>query len=268
MSIIRVRKEEKYSVIANSVLQDSNLSWEARGVMAYLLSKPDGWQCRNYDLINQGPAGKHIIRRVLKELQEAGYIRRYQKSDGHKIEWITEIYESPELNTTSRNTEFLPAEEPTGGNSASRESGHIVSTDSNNNGQLVNKDINRENFSKTEKDDLNTLADTVADTCNLDIDTASAPTRKAIKDITLRLYNKKVTATDLNEFKDWWYTNDWRGKKNQPPTPAQVGDTWGQFEATRKEVQMNSSYTPKLTSEQLAALRYFQEEADKKIETK
>lgn len=129
MSIIRIRKEEKYSVIANSVLQDKNLTWEARGIMAYLLSKPDGWECRNYDIVNQGPAGKHVIQRVLKELQEAGYIHRYQKSDGHKLEWMTEIYETPALNTFFRNTDIPPAEDPTGGIPAGGESGDIVSTD-------------------------------------------------------------------------------------------------------------------------------------------
>jgi hypothetical protein len=129
MSIIRIKKEREYVSIANAILQNKNLTWEARGIMAYLLSKPDGWECRNYDLVNQGPAGKHIIQRVLKELQKAGYIHRYQKSDGHKIEWVTEIYETPELNTASRNTDFPPAEEPTGGNPDGRESGDIVSTD-------------------------------------------------------------------------------------------------------------------------------------------
>lgn len=131
MSVIRVKKEEKYAVISNEILTNKDLSWEARGIMAYLLSKPDGWQCRNYDLVNQGPSGKHIIQRVINELQEAGYIHRYQVSDGHKIEWITEIYETPELNTTFRNPDFPQAEEPSGGNSAGRKSGDIVSTDPN-----------------------------------------------------------------------------------------------------------------------------------------
>lgn len=130
MSIIRIKKEREYVSIANTILQNKTLTWEARGIMAYLLSKPDGWECRNYDLVNQGPAGRHIVQRILKELQEAGYIHRYQKSDGHKIEWVTEIYETPELNTTSRNTNILHADEPTGRNSTCREPGDIVSTDS------------------------------------------------------------------------------------------------------------------------------------------
>lgn len=169
MSIIRIKKEREYVSISNAILQNKNLSWEARGIMAYLLSKPDGWECRNYDLVNQGSAGKTVIQRVLKELQDAGYIHRYQKSDGHKIDWITEIYESPELNTTSRNTGNPPAEEPIDGKPAGRKQGHIVSTDSNKYGSLENNDFipqtskNPQNngtpsLTQNEKDDLNILA--------------------------------------------------------------------------------------------------------------
>jgi hypothetical protein len=140
MSIIRTKKDQKYFIASNALFNDKNLSWEARGIMGYLLSKPDGWQCHNFDLVNQGPAGKHIIQRVLKELKEAGYIHRYQESDGHKIEWVTEVYETPELNTASRNTEIPQAENPTGGYSAGRESGDIVSTDSINNLPTVRTD--------------------------------------------------------------------------------------------------------------------------------
>jgi hypothetical protein len=38
----------------------------------------------------------------------------------------------------------------------------------------------------------------------------------------------------LKSFKSWWYNEYWLGRdKGQPPTPAQVGDTWGQFEAAQ-----------------------------------
>jgi hypothetical protein len=228
--------------------------------MAYLLSKPDGWECRNYDLVNQGPAGKHIIQRVLKELQEAGYIHRYQKSNGHKIEWVTEIYENPELNTTSRNTDIPPAEEPTGGNSAGRESGHIVSTDNSKNLSLENTDLNgcaKKFLSSVEKAELKKLVPYFADQCD------SRLARDELKDyirlgyqMTKEICPLNITGASpkslqdlaraakvvmphpdhseiLKSYKHWWYNVYWAGKKGQSPTPAQVGDTWGQFEAQR-----------------------------------
>lgn len=99
MSIIRVNKRKGFFVAPNQPFNDKNLSWEARGVMGYLLSKPDGWQCKNYDLANQTAAGEYVISRILKELKEFGYLYRYRKSDGRgKIKWMTEIYEMPSAN--------------------------------------------------------------------------------------------------------------------------------------------------------------------------
>lgn len=42
---------------------------------------------------------------------------------------------------------------------------------------------------------------------------------------------KKAGATpeQIAAFGSWWYDNDWRGKKGQPPTPAQVRSEWGKF---------------------------------------
>lgn len=253
MSILRVKKEEKYAVISNEPLNNKSLTWEARGVMAYLLSKPDGWECRNYDLVNQGPASEHIIRRVLKELQEAGYIYRYRKSEGRgKIEWVTEIYETPELNTAFRNGTFSSLDNIDTESFNLEKSVHIVSTDSLvNTDKLESTDLNgtaktsklqnpvtpvveaiRDN-DQTKREYLNGLADQVATICKIDIDMASPKTREALKAITVSLHAKHVSEADLSDFGIWWYDNTWQGKKGQPPTPTLIGDSWGQFEAQK-----------------------------------
>jgi len=41
MSIIRVKKDKGYFVASNKPFNNKNLSWEARGILGYLLSKPD-----------------------------------------------------------------------------------------------------------------------------------------------------------------------------------------------------------------------------------
>ena len=101
MSIIRVNKTNKYSVISNEPLNDKRLSWQARGIMAYILTKPDDWTVRNKDLENSGPAGRDKIQRIFSELKSFGYISRSKErqEDGTYI-WITDVYESPSLNPT------------------------------------------------------------------------------------------------------------------------------------------------------------------------
>ena len=64
--IIRTRKEHgDFAVLPKQALNDDRLSWEARGVLAYLLEKPDGWQVYQSDLVKRGPAEDHIVRRIL-----------------------------------------------------------------------------------------------------------------------------------------------------------------------------------------------------------
>jgi hypothetical protein len=96
--IVRIPKVEKYFVVDNALFSDDRLSWEARGLMGYLLSKPDDWQVRIHDLMRRGPAGEHKVRRMLRELQELGYLRRerIQRYDG-TFAWETTIYEVPSL---------------------------------------------------------------------------------------------------------------------------------------------------------------------------
>lgn len=105
--IIRVKKNRDYFVASNEPFNDDNLTWEARGVMGYLLSKSDQWECRIEDLVNKGPAGKDKVERILNELMEHGYIRRHrQRREDGTFFWVTEVYESPTLNPDAQNEEL------------------------------------------------------------------------------------------------------------------------------------------------------------------
>jgi hypothetical protein len=59
----------------------------------------------------------------------------------------------------------------------------------------------------------------------------------------------------LKSYKHWWYNEYWAGKKGQAPTPAQVGDTWGQFEAAKTGSPANGTATgPVLTKSEKTRL--------------
>jgi hypothetical protein len=67
-------KDQPYFLIARNLAQDETLSWAARGVLAYLLSKPDDWVLQVPDL--QQNCGRDRVYAMLKELITAGYITR------------------------------------------------------------------------------------------------------------------------------------------------------------------------------------------------
>lgn len=70
-----------YTVLPNAVLNDPRLSWEARGMLAYLLSKPDHWKVIVKALVKETKAKRDAVYRILNEIEDAGYITREQSHD-------------------------------------------------------------------------------------------------------------------------------------------------------------------------------------------
>ncbi len=81
-TIIRAPRsaEHPYFACRRAPAQDEALSWEARGVLWYLLSKPDDWIILESDLMRGGEhgCGRDKVRRILRELESAGYLQRQQ----------------------------------------------------------------------------------------------------------------------------------------------------------------------------------------------
>jgi hypothetical protein len=104
--IVKLANPASYTKVANIFMLDTRLSFAAKGIMAYLLSKPSDWTVRFSDLVEQGPGGEHYVQTALKQLRDAGYARTVQTRVGGRAvgsEWV--IYESPELNTKYQNSE-------------------------------------------------------------------------------------------------------------------------------------------------------------------
>lgn len=96
MSTIRVSKSKNFSVINNTVLNDERLTWKAKGIAAYLLSKPDDWKIIRENLINQSDDGEAAVRTALQELEECGYlIRTRRQNKAGKFEWESVLHETP-----------------------------------------------------------------------------------------------------------------------------------------------------------------------------
>jgi len=105
MSIIRVNKDDKYFTASNEPFNDERMHWETRGLLAYLLSKPNHWQTRVDDLVKKGPAGRDKIRKMLRDAQAHGYMNRTRiaRKNG-TFYWVTDIYESPSLNPSPQSS--------------------------------------------------------------------------------------------------------------------------------------------------------------------
>lgn len=91
MSAIRTARaaDGKFVQIANAALQDSRLSFAARGILAYVLSLPPDHHLTAEWLEGQSPTSRRDVRAALKELAALGYYRKTKKSGG-KNTWIWE----------------------------------------------------------------------------------------------------------------------------------------------------------------------------------
>lgn len=80
MAIIRSKRDVNFTVLRNEGLRDVQLSFKARGLMAYMLSLPDNWKFYVKELVKHSEHdGRDSVQSGLKELEAHGYLQRVQK---------------------------------------------------------------------------------------------------------------------------------------------------------------------------------------------
>lgn len=97
MSTIRVARRNRFTTIDRATVNDPRLSFRARGVLMWLLDKPDDWQADARTIATAGSEGRDAVRAALAELEEHGYLVR-RKYRGENGQWTSEhtIHERPQ----------------------------------------------------------------------------------------------------------------------------------------------------------------------------
>lgn len=122
-TIRRKRKVDNFTRISNDVFRDNVLSFQAMGMLSYLLSKPDNWEVSASHLmkVTQGTekrTGRDGVYGILNELIKAKFCERVKQGDGSTIYIVQDypITEKPEedsLIRESRNTAKPDPAKPT-----------------------------------------------------------------------------------------------------------------------------------------------------------
>lgn len=91
------RRADNFTILSNEVLNDSRLSFRARGVLIWLLSKPADWRTRSDAIAGQTPEGRESVRAAMRELEAIGYLVREKVRDAKtgRISTIQTIFEEP-----------------------------------------------------------------------------------------------------------------------------------------------------------------------------
>lgn len=81
MPIIKTNKTENYCIIPNAILENHSLSFQSKGLLCFLLSKPNFWQINVEHLSKVSTNGKDGIYAMIKELIVAGYVTKTQSKN-------------------------------------------------------------------------------------------------------------------------------------------------------------------------------------------
>jgi hypothetical protein len=97
-TIFRVEKnaDNPFVMIDRRPIENPKLSWRAKGILTYLVSRPDNWIVRLGDLIKRSPDGLYAVRAALKELTKAGHITRKEEREGGRFkQYVLQVHELP-----------------------------------------------------------------------------------------------------------------------------------------------------------------------------
>jgi hypothetical protein len=114
--IIRREHNGNFTVIPNDVLNDKALSYDAVGLLCYLLSKPNNWSLQIEQLRHRGGVGRDKVYKLIGQLCEAGYIVKRPVRDPETAAFVAHEYvvydrpfpENPEVDISGCEDEPLP----------------------------------------------------------------------------------------------------------------------------------------------------------------
>ena len=105
MAIYKSSAADKYTVVPNESVRDLSLSFEATGLLCFLLSLPSDWAIHKSWLQKQKiNCGRDKLTRLVAELEAAGYIKReVAQLDSGKLNGF-DWYVYPTASLKNRNT--------------------------------------------------------------------------------------------------------------------------------------------------------------------
>lgn len=136
---MRIKKQYQkgFTTVDNLVLNDTNLSWKAKGLFVYLWSQSDEWDFYESEVVKHSTDKIASLKSGLKELEQQGYLKRQRKRDdkGHlkENEWI--LSDNPMLENPMLDNPMLE--------------NHTLTNTNNNN---INNNKDESNSAKENKD--------------------------------------------------------------------------------------------------------------------
>lgn len=147
---MRIKKQYQkgFTTVDNVVLNDTNLSWKAKGLFVYLWSQSDEWNFYETEVAKHSTDGIVSLKNGLKELEDQGYLKRQRVRDEQgkfkENEWI--LSESPMLEKPMLENLMLDNRTLTNTNNNNINNNKDESNSTKENKESSNKKNNKYNF--------------------------------------------------------------------------------------------------------------------------
>lgn len=100
MAIFKAKVESNFTTLPNETIRDPRLTFEATGLLSFMLSLPDDWEIHKSWLEKQkGGCGRDKLTRIMNELITCGYVVRKPRQDDkgkmQGVDWF--VYSTDQL---------------------------------------------------------------------------------------------------------------------------------------------------------------------------
>ena len=196
MKVEKIRRKG-FTVISNDVLNNTALSWKAKGIFAYLWSQSDSWNFYEVEVLKHSTDGKASLKAGLKELESAGYLKRYRVRDGKSF-----LRESKWILSEEPMSDYPTLDNPTLENRT-----------------LENRTLTNTNYNNTNNNNTNLNEDAVVDTSLVNI--VDQPEEESIDDDgfgkVVEFYQKNFGMMSSFLCDDMRQTyNEWQQQSKEP----------------------------------------------------
>ncbi|RRD39274.1 helix-turn-helix domain-containing protein [Leptotrichia sp. OH3620_COT-345] len=231
-----VNKKTNFTTIHNKLINDDNISLKAKGIMLYMLSKPEDWNYNPKEIAKNSKDGLDSVYSGIKELIEAGYISRIRHSDGTVDYFVFEDIEENDVIDFSKKESQNPNRENPNRENPNRENPNRENPDvykrknTTKERIILNIEYTKEKNTKKEIEDFINSQDKTEEYKNLLFEFVRY--RRKIKDsvkttgpikLLLKNFSDEVALKEALEYMDlynWktaepeWIENKKRGGKN------------------------------------------------------
>ena len=142
-TIFRIQKnaDNPFVMIDKRIFTDKKLSYRAKGVLGYLLSRPDNWLVNMVDVANQSTEGRDAVITAVNELMKHGYVERIEhRENGRFKSYEYLVYEVPKP--------LVPSDDTAHWKSVNGKSVNGLSV--NGKSATTNKDITKKEYNESE----------------------------------------------------------------------------------------------------------------------